>query len=176
MWIWFLEIVKFWRRSPSNDPGKESIQQVAHTEMHMERVDNDNVQVAPQDAQVTLMRMSDVGHGNVQVGHSTGGVKVFNVGSVVQNHAQHHSHVTIIHTQLPSAVGQPASGEQSAVLRKLDQLRDRVPILDFMEREFGTRMVIHLKTAQLFRLNRYLDVVLRDSRNAKAKRRGQRTS
>ncbi|WP_368921826.1 hypothetical protein [Comamonas aquatica] len=139
----------------------------------MERVGDGNVQVAPKGAQVSLMRMSDAGHGNVQVGHAGGHV----IGQV-----NHHHHITII--QAPSmapaaqsadrtgfrtdapivgSVNQPTSLEQSATLRRMGKLRDRVQVLDFMEREFGTRMVIHLKTEQLFRLNRYLDVVLGES-------------
>ncbi|GAB6454944.1 hypothetical protein bcgnr5379_63350 [Bacillus cereus] len=49
----------------------------------------------------------------------------------------------------------------------MGQLRDRIAVLNFMEDQFGTRMVIHLKPEQLYRLNRYLDVVLRDPRNVK---------
>lgn len=178
MWIWFVKTVMFWRREPSSSPHQRQQPQEARDEMRMEHV----------------------GDSNVQVGHAGGDVRVINVGSLVQHHAQHHSHITIIQAPnlapaamqpdaagmrqdapIAGSVNKPTSHEQSAVLRRMDQLRDRVQVLDFMEREFGTRMVIHLKAEQLFRLNRYLDVVLRDARNAKVpkaenRKRTQRVS
>lgn len=117
-------------------------------------------------------KMSDIGSGNMQIGSAKGAV----VGSVTHHHTQHHhSHITIIQTHSSESKEtkateerpSPTSAEQSSVLRRLNQLRDRVAVLDFMEREFGTRMVIHLNSEQLYRLNRYLDVVLRDPRKAK---------
>ena len=66
------------------------------------------------------------GSGNLQVGVAHGDV----VSSVC-----HHTHnFTVIQT-LPSTPGgqsRPSSTEQSAVLKRMDQLRDRVPVLDFM--------------------------------------------
>lgn len=100
------------------------------------------------------------GSNNLQVGQAGG-----DVISHVSRHTHHH--VTIIQAPPQASANEPqarkpSSTEHSAVLRRMDQLRDRVPVLDFMEREFGTRMVVHLKSEQLFRLNRYLDVVLRN--------------
>lgn len=46
------------------------------------------------------------------------------------------------------------------VLARMDKLPDRIAVLDFMEREFQTRMVIDLEPAQLYRLKRYVEVVL----------------
>lgn len=115
-------------------------------------------------AKPTSLVMQEVGSGNIQVGYAAG-----NVSSRVSHHTHTHSHahVTVIQksVQIPAnepRANKPSSTEHSAVLRRMDQLRDRVPVLDFMEREFGTRMVVHLKAEQLFRLNRYLDVVLRN--------------
>ena len=104
------------------------------------------------------------GSGNLQVGVA--------YGDVISNvcHLTHHSnHFTFIHPPgtRPDATRKPSSLEQSAVLRRLDLLRDRVRVLDFMDRQFGTRMVIQLTPEQLYRLNRYLDVVLRDPRSRK---------
>ena len=120
-------------------------------------------------AKPTSLVMREVGSGNVQVGYAAG-----SVSSRVSHHTHTHSHahVTVIQQSVQAPANEPqarkpSSTEHSAILRRMDQLRDRVPVLEFMEREFGTRMVIHLKSEQLFRLNRYLDVVLRDGRNTK---------
>lgn len=109
-------------------------------------------------------RMSELGSGNMQVGSAQ--------GDVVSSVTHHTQHITIIQTQgtVPAAgapISAPSAAEQSAVLRRMGQLRDRIAVLNFMEDQFGTRMVIHLKPEQLYRLNRYLDVVLRDPRNVK---------
>lgn len=53
----------------------------------------------------------------------------------------------------------------------MEKLRDRTRVLDFMVREFGTRMVNQLTPDQHYRLSRYLDAVLQDRRNLKARRR-----
>lgn len=104
------------------------------------------------------------GSGNLQVGVAHG-----DVVSSVSHLTQHTHYVTVIQTSASEGgnTRKPSSSEQSAVLRRLDQLRDRARVLDFMDREFGSRMVIHLTPEQLYRLNRYLDVVLRDPRNIK---------
>lgn len=54
----------------------------------------------------------------------------------------------------------PTATEQSHVLALMDRLPDRIAVLDFMEREFDTRMVIHLDSPKLFRLRRYMEVIL----------------
>lgn len=119
-------------------------------------------------------------HGRLHVDRST------------HHHTQHNNHITIVqaasippvrpnHPAPPIAPrlveNSPAplasSAACAAALKKLDQLRDRSRVLDFMEREFGTRMVIHLTSEQLYRLDRYLDVVLKDRRNLKTTRRRQ---
>jgi hypothetical protein len=43
----------------------------------------------------------------------------------------------------------------------------RIRVLNFMESKFGTRMVIELKAEQLNLLNRYLEPVMKDTRNLK---------
>lgn len=127
-------------------------------------------------------------HGRVHVDRST------------HHHTQHHNHVTIIQahscaTVYPAHPAQPtpqsaprtaaqpvvidrppnvaAPGACSATLSRMNLLRDRTRVLDFMEREFGTRMVIQLTSEQLYRLDRYLDVVLSDRRNLKVIRKRQ---
>ena len=106
------------------------------------------------------------GSNNLQVGHAAGDV-VSQVSHHSHNHT--HTHVTVIQASAnESQIRRPTTAEQSATLRRLDQLRDRIPILDFMEQKFDTRMVIHLKSEQLNLLNRYLDAVMRDPRNIRA--------
>lgn len=108
------------------------------------------------------------GSNNLQVGYAGG-----NVVSRVSHHQHTHTHVTVIHTpQAPAnepQVRKPSSAEQSATLRRLDQVRDRIAILEFMERRFDTRMVINLKSEQLNLLNMYLDTVMEDPRNLKTR-------
>lgn len=50
--------------------------------------------------------------------------------------------------------------DQSQVLALMDRLPDRIAVLDFMGREFGTRMVVELDAKQLYRLRRYVEVIL----------------
>lgn len=54
----------------------------------------------------------------------------------------------------------PTKAEQSQVLALMDQLPDRIPVLNFMERSFDTRMVIRLDSIQLHRLKCYVEVIL----------------
>ena len=50
--------------------------------------------------------------------------------------------------------------DQSQVLALMEHLPDRIAVLDFMDREFGTRMVVALEPKQLYRLRRYVEVIL----------------
>lgn len=50
--------------------------------------------------------------------------------------------------------------DQSQVLALMDRLPDRIAVLDFMGREFETRMVVELDAKQLYRLRRYVEVIL----------------
>ena len=112
------------------------------------------------------------GDNNLQVGYAGG-----DVVSHVTHHTHTHRHITIIQapTLAPAnepPMRKPTSGEQSATLRRLNQLhtQKRIRVLDFMESRFGTRMVIELKTDQLNLLNRYLEPVMKDTRNLKETR------
>lgn len=53
-----------------------------------------------------------------------------------------------------------ATAAQREVLDLITRVPDRISVLKFMEREFGTGMVIELQPAQLYRLRRYLEVVI----------------
>ena len=114
------------------------------------------------------------GSNNLQVGYAGG-----NVVSRVShhNHNHTHSHITIIHAPAQASVNEsqvrkPTSATQSATLQRLDQLhmQKRIRVLDFMQAKFGTRMVIELQAEQLNLLNRYLEPVIKDTRNLKEPR------
>lgn len=90
------------------------------------------------------------------------------VASTINNHTgDHGTYVTVvnIHVHAPG-YGAPLHGNVRAssahrrALALLDRVPDRIAVLDFMEREFGTRMVIELDTRQLYRLRRYVEVIL----------------
>jgi hypothetical protein len=66
------------------------------------------------------------------------------------------------------------SAEHKQVLALLDRVSNRVAVLDFMEREFKTRMVIELTPVELYRLRRYIEVILADASSATRKPRGWR--
>lgn len=124
------------------------------------------------------------GADNVQVGVARGDVSVSNhrhtqavyhiyhmTGQKAPQEAPQTSSPPFTSQPTKADAAMPSSVEQSATLRRLEQVPDkRVAILDFMEREFDTRMVIHLKSEQLYRLNRYLDVVLKNAKDAPRKR------
>ena len=57
----------------------------------------------------------------------------------------------------PSGV---ANAEQREVLSLIRKLHNNVPVLEFMQREFGTYMVIHLQPPQLFRVRRYVEEII----------------
>lgn len=84
------------------------------------------------------------GGGSVQVGHMTGNVTVIN---------HHHG------TRSPND-RRASAAQQREVLDMMDRVPDRITVLKFMEREFATRMVIDLHPSQLYRLRRYLEVVI----------------
>lgn len=58
----------------------------------------------------------------------------------------------------PASVANPAQRE---VLNMIRRLRKAEPVFLFMEREFGTRMVIELQPTQLLRLKRYVEAIHR---------------
>lgn len=170
MWKRLREMLRQWLLQ-GYEPVVKAPLAAAPVVMTMEDAGNDNVQKAPSTTGPVHMSMQGVGSGNMQVGSAHG-----DVINHVNHSTRHVSHITIVQAQAPltpkleRAVAKPTSAEQSAALRRLDQLRNKVPVLDFMEREFSTRMVIHLNSEQLYRLHKYLDAVMRDPRNARKPR------
>ena len=145
---------------------------------------------APQPLHKEAAQGIDGGCDNVQVGAACGDV---NVNSHRHTQAVYHIYhmaeqkapPEVPQASRPSFTPQPtkadasmpSSVEQSATLRRLEQVPSkRIAILNFMEREFGTRMVINLKPEQLYRLNRYLDAVLKSTKDAPRKRPSQAAS
>lgn len=124
-----------------------------------------------------LPKQQNSGRSAVQVGRAGGDVKVFHLTqhiyapcAPVPSPAQPpHQHPPIT-PEPPSpkmsrperrASPRPSSAmEQHNVLLLMQQLPDRIAVLVFMEREFDTRMVIHLDSQQLYRLRRYIEVIL----------------
>ncbi len=82
------------------------------------------------------------GDAGVQIGKVDGNVRVV--------HVTHHHH---------GRARGPASTEQREVLALLRTLPERGLVLEFMHREFGTRMVIELAPAQLYRVRRYVEKI-----------------
>lgn len=57
----------------------------------------------------------------------------------------------------------PTAIDQRDLQQMIQRLGDRAPLLDFMEREFGTRTVLELGSNQLHHLRWYVEVLLRRS-------------
>lgn len=54
-----------------------------------------------------------------------------------------------------------ATEAQREVLQLMRRVPSQAAVLDFMQREFGTRTVINLQPAQLFRVRRYVETISR---------------
>ncbi|MCB4362667.1 hypothetical protein KIH07_02900 [Hydrogenophaga taeniospiralis] len=112
-----------------------------------------------------LPKQEVTGDSNVQVGrvggnirvtrnHQHGAVQADRIDVTVINHHHHHTQ---------NRAAPRATPEQKAVLQLMDNVQDRIAVLDFMEREFKTRMVIELDGKQLYRLKRYVEVVIQST-------------
>ncbi len=99
-----------------------------------------------------LPKQNSKGSGVVQAGRIDGNVTVIN---------NHHKHLA---PRAPVAF----SAEHGAVLDLMKQLENRVAVLEFMQREFGTKMVKELQPAELFRLRRYVEVVIEKTSTGRA--------
>lgn len=101
-----------------------------------------------------LPTQKNTASGVVQVGHLTGNVTVNN----------YH------HVPASGATRSKATPDQRKLLDLLKQAPDRVVILNFMEREFGTSLVINLEPAQVFRVRRYVETVIATAAEATPER------
>lgn len=59
--------------------------------------------------------------------------------------------------------GGVANAEQRQVLQLMRQLPHPGPVHEFMQREFGTHMVIHLQPPQLYRVRRYVEKIIQSA-------------
>lgn len=96
-----------------------------------------------------LPRQAIRGDGNVQVGKMQGSVTVVNNVFHVNNKRTYNK----------------ANADQRIVLQLMRELPSQEPVLTFMQREFGTRMVIDLQDKQLFRLRRYVETIQERNRD-----------
>ena len=73
------------------------------------------------------------------------------------------SGITIIINQAPPRQRSSQSVRPSDVLAALDELGkdQRISVLDFMQREFNTRMVVELGGLELLRTKRYANTILK---------------
>lgn len=110
-----------------------------------------------------LPKQKNTGSGAVQVGKAGGDVTVVNL---TQHITQHLSNFHAGSGLSPAApVRRQANAAQREVLYLMMKLDEREgAVLDFMQREFGTRIVIDLNEAQLYRVRRYVEVVLKGGR------------
>ena len=107
-----------------------------------------------------LPKQENSGSAAVQVGQAGGDVKVVHL-------TQHIYEAPAQLAPTPRAAPQSrprattSSADQSHVLALMDRVPDRTVVLDFMIREFDTRMVIHLEPQQLYRTRRYAEAILK---------------
>ena len=103
-----------------------------------------------------LPKQKNSGNNSVQVGSAGGDVTVVNVTQYVQTQPMRH---------WDSPPNDRLREQQRQVLRAMRALPDRRAVLRFMDREFGTGVVIELTPFQLLRLQRYVAKILgRDRR------------
>lgn len=115
-----------------------------------------------------LPQQKNTGSGAIQVGKAGGDVTVVNITHHAITHMPH-THANAGHRLSPvspsTSPKRQASPAQREVLHLMKQLDAREGlILDFMHREFGTRRVIELNDAQLYRVRRYVEVSLQRGR------------
>lgn len=55
----------------------------------------------------------------------------------------------------------PTEIDRRDLMQMVERLNDRSPVLDFMEREYGTRSPLELESNQLHHLRWYVEVLLR---------------
>lgn len=108
-----------------------------------------------------LPKQSNQGDGAVQIGKAGGNVTTSHVTIVNFNH---HHNVQSPPPQDEARKAPQATPQQKEVLKMIRRLPNGHAVLNFMEREFGTRMVIQLNPAQLSRVRKYIEVVQSRSR------------
>ena len=88
-----------------------------------------------------------------------GGAGAVQVGSVGGNVT---SNVTIVNVLAPPLEAPKlASADQREVLALIRKLHNREAVFHWMQKSFGTRMVIDLKPSELLRTRRYVETIHR---------------
>lgn len=131
-----------------------------------------SVQVGKTGGSVKVVNVNQTAAADSKAGLLVGHVH----GQVTHHHVQVHQHFYPERATAPPPVapsGQglqdptrgrpPLSASHREVLALLDGLPQRITVLDFMEREFSTRMVIDLSEPQLYRTRRYVETIKRAS-------------
>ena len=101
------------------------------------------------------------GEGGVHIGKMDGGFTQVHLTQHIYPPKANVSPVRVSRPELRAGPRLSAKEDQHQVLKLLDQVPDRMAVLDFMMREFGTRLVIDLEAQQLFRLRRYVQAILK---------------
>jgi len=112
-----------------------------------------------------LPKQQNSGDGAVQVGRAGGNVKVVQITQhfYTRSGSDRKADLQPIKVSRPDRRKGPRgslSEEQHRILSLMEQVPDRIAVLEFMEREFATSMVIALDQRQLYRLRRYVEVIL----------------
>ena len=111
------------------------------------------------------VRMQDVGNGNVQIGQNNGQVRVVNL--------KQERNVTNIHyhKEPEFTPAEMMSPQQKEVFAMICRLRNSESTYAFMEKTFGTRMVMDLQPSQLLRVRRYVEAIKKASTHRGGKKR-----
>jgi hypothetical protein len=104
-----------------------------------------------------LPRQTVRGHSASQIGKVGGNVTIV--------HLTQHLPGSAAQTVQPTRPAGIANDEQRHVLQLIRQLANSNSVLDFMQREFGTRVVVNLQPAQLYRVRRYVEVIIKSEKN-----------
>lgn len=106
-----------------------------------------------------LPRQDNSGNGVVQIGK-------MGAGNVTIVHLTQHLPAAPV-APMPTAPAAPpfrpagvANAEQRQVLQLMRQLPHPGPVHEFMQREFGTHMVIHLQPKELHRVRCYVEKII----------------
>jgi len=115
------------------------------------------------------LQMGHVGNANVQVGQNSGSVKVVNLKQerVTHIHVYGGSEGRQDNAAKSSAPISQTTPEQREVLRLMRQLRSRESTYAFMQKNFGTKMVIDLKPGELIRVRKYVESINERVRKAR---------
>lgn len=129
------------------------------------RTDQDDFRISePVLSHAPDMHMQDVGKGNVQIGQNNGQVRVVTL--------KQERNVTNIHyhKEAEPAPVEMMSAQQKEVFAMICRLPNSDSTYAFMERSFGTRMVMDLQPSQVLRVRRYVEAIKKTTQRGGKKR------